>query len=158
MVAPKGNSFWELCAKPGAPRKYDTPKKLRNACVNYFKWAEANPLEVEKHAIFKGNAIPYLEKRPRALLISQLCRSLGVTQETWNKWRKTRQDLSEVITWAESVIWEQKFQGAAIDVFNSNIIAQELGLKSRVEHSEAGETLEEFLDSLEEDEPEQWPT
>lgn len=153
MVAPKGNSFWEKCMNPGAPRKYDTPQKLKNACVKYFQWAEDNPIKVQKHAIFKGKAEPYYEERPRAFLISQLCRTLGVTHETWNKWRKTRQDLSEVITWAEGVIWEQKFQGAASEVFNSNIIAQELGLKSRVEHSEAGETLEEFLDALEEDEP-----
>lgn len=159
MSFQKGNNFWEMCANPGAPRKYDTPKKLRNACCKYFKWAQDNPLEIEKHGFFKGCAIPYTERKPRALLISQLCRFLGVSHETWIKWRKTRHDLSEVITWAESVIWEQKFQGAAADVFNGNIISQELGLKQKIEHSEAGETLEEFLQGLEEDnEPEEWAT
>lgn len=150
MSAPKRNRFWELRANSGRKRKYDTAQSLKKACIKYFEWVEDNPIEVQKHALFKGKAFEYFEERPRAMLLAQLCRSLGVTQETWSNWRKTRQDLSEVITWAESVIWEQKFQGAAAELFNSNIIAQELGLKSRLEHT-LGDTLEEFLEGLEED-------
>ena len=153
MVFQKGNKLWELCENPGRPPKYNSPKKLWNACVEYFQWVEANPIKVQKHAIYKGAAIPYWEEQPRAMLLTQLCRSIGVTEQTWRDWRKDRHDLFAVITRVESIIWEQKFQGAAIDLFNSNIIAQELGLKTKLETSQEGETLEEFLQGLEEDIP-----
>ena len=154
MVFQKGNNLWELCENPGRPPKYNSPKKLWDACVEYFKWVEANPLRVQKHAIFKGNAVPYWEETPRAMLLCQLCRAIGIGERTWREWRKERDDLLPVITRVESVIWEQKFQGAAAELFNSNIIAQELGLKSRLEHSISDETLEEFLEGLEPDVPE----
>ena len=153
MPFQKGNNLWELCENPGRPPKYNSPKKLWNACVEYFKWVEANPIKVQKHAIFKGNACPYWEEQPRAMLLTQLCRSIGVSERVWRDWRKDRHDLIPVITRVESIIWEQKFQGAAIDLFNSNIIAQELGLKHKIETSQEGETLEEFLQGLEEDFP-----
>ena len=154
MPFQKGNNLWELREHSGRPPKYSSPKKLWNACVEYFQWVEENPIKVQKHAIFKGAAYPYWEEKPRAMLLSQLCRSIGVSQETWNDWRKNRHDLAEVITRVDAIIWEQKFQGAAIDLFNSNIIAQELGLKTKLETSQEGETLEEFLQGLEDDIPE----
>ena len=154
MPFQKGNKLWELCDYTGAPRKYSTKKKLWEACVEYFEWVEANPLRIQKHAIYQGGAVPYWEETPRAMLLCQLCRAIGIGERTWRDWRKTRHDLLPVITRVESIIWEQKFQGAAAELFNSNIIAQELGLKTKLEHTLPDETLEEFIEGLEPDVPE----
>ena len=67
------------------------------------------------------------------MTIGGLCIFLDVSHDTWIEWRKTRADLSEVITRVESIIYEQKFTGAAADLLNSNIIARELGLADRSE-------------------------
>ena len=56
---------------------------------------------------------------------------LDVTFETWTEWRKTRSDLSEVMAWAENVIYRQKFEGASADMLNPNIIARDLGLANK---------------------------
>ncbi|MGG4603137.1 terminase small subunit, partial [Alcaligenaceae bacterium Me47] len=66
-----------------------------------------------------------------------LCLFLDVSIKQWNVWRDGRPDLSEVISRAEAVIYQQKFSGAAADLLNANIIARELGLadKSVNEHS-----------------------
>lgn len=157
MAPPKGNQFWKYCFNPGAPRKYKGPEALWEDCVKYFEWVEANPLKVERHVTYQGDAKPYWEKRPRAMLNTELCGFLNINTDTWANWRKTRDDLSEIIRRVDDIIWEQKFQGAAADLFNSNIIAQQLGLKTRTEHSVGGETLEEFLESLDPDVPDDVP-
>lgn len=152
MPAPKGNRFWEHALDMGRPPAFETAAELRQACIAYFDWAEANPIRIQHKTVYQGKIKTYTELRPRAMLLIQLCRYIGVSDQAWRNWKKNRKDLVGVITWAESIIWEQKFQGAAVDMFNSNIIAQELGLKTKTEHTLGGETLEEFLDNLEEDE------
>ena len=42
-----------------------------------------------------------------------------------------RPDLSTVISRSETVIFQQKFSGAAADLLNANIIARDLGLKEQ---------------------------
>lgn len=74
----------------------------------------------------KQEAIPKL----RAMTLTGLVLFLDVTLETWRQYR-AREDLSEVVTRAEQVIYDQKFSGAAADLLNANIIARDLGLKDQ---------------------------
>lgn len=66
----------------------------------------------------------------RAMTITGLTLFLDVTLETWRTYR-LREDLSEVVTRAEQIIYDQKFSGAAADLLNANIIARDLGLKEQ---------------------------
>lgn len=66
----------------------------------------------------------------RAMTITGLTLFLDVTLETWRTYRM-REDLSEVVTRAEQIIYDQKFSGAATDLLNANIIARDLGLKEQ---------------------------
>ncbi|ELL1837521.1 hypothetical protein Q6O31_001293 [Salmonella enterica] len=66
----------------------------------------------------------------RAMTITGLTLFLDVTLETWRTYRM-REDLSEVVTRAEQIIYDQKFSGAAADLLNANIIARDLGLKEQ---------------------------
>lgn len=137
MAPPKGNKFWTLRKRSGAKPKYETAEALEQVCEEYFDWVKDNPIKVKRTSVYQGKAFTYEEELPRAMLLTQLCRFIGVSMETWNQWRKTRNDLSEVMSWAESGIFEQKLQGAAVDIFNGNIIAQELGLKTKTEAEHA---------------------
>lgn len=60
---------------------------------------------------------------------------LDIAEATWQEWRKSRADLSGVMAHVEQVIYQQKFAGAAADLLNPNIIARDLGLADRKEHT-----------------------
>ena len=123
-----GNRFWEQRSSHGANPKFHNAIDLQNACAEYFEWNADNPLYEARPFAFQGSVtIAHVEKM-RAMTISALCMFLDVTFETWTDWRKTRSDLSDVIKWAENVIYRQKFEGASADMLNPNIIARDLGL------------------------------
>ena len=102
---------------------------MLEACEEYFQWVEDNPLKEEKVFHSNGDITRATVAKLRAMTLIGLCRYLGITKETWRTWRNERHDLSGVIEWADGVMYEQKFTGAAADQLNSNIIARDLGLK-----------------------------
>lgn len=125
----KGNEFWKQRATHGVKTIMENPQKLFEACIEYFQWCEDNPLEGEKVGFSKGKACKADTKHIRALTINGLTLFLLITPTTWYEWRKSREDLQPVISWAERVIYNQKFAGAAAGLLNANIISRELGLQ-----------------------------
>lgn len=130
MAAPAGNKFWMARTKHGRDRLFESPEKLWEACCEYFEWVEENPLYEDKLVTFQGEASHEPVAKMRAMTIGGLCLFLGIHRGTWNEWRKVN-DLSEVITQAEEVIYAQKFAGAAADLLNANLISRELGLSDK---------------------------
>lgn len=130
-----GNRFWEARSSHGAKPKFNNPDDLWAACVEYFEWVEDNPLFEDRLVTFQGRATHEPAAKMRAMTISGLCLFLDISEQSWNTWRNERADLSEIITRAENVIRSQKFAGAAADLLNPNIIARELGLVDKQEHS-----------------------
>ena len=126
-----GNRFWEQRSSHGANPKFENAGDLWNACAEYFEWNESNPLYEAKPFAFQGSVTIARVEKMRAMTIGGLCMFLDVTFETWTEWRKTRSDLSEVMAWAENVIYRQKFEGASADMLNPNIIARDLGLANK---------------------------
>ena len=49
------------------------------------------------------------------------CVFLDISHDTWSEWRLKRQDLSDVITRVDGIIYTQKFDGAAAGLLNPNI-------------------------------------
>lgn len=72
------------------------------------------------------------------MTISGLCNFLDISAQRWYKWRQDRDDLRDVIARVEQIISTQKFEGAAADLLNHNIISRELGLADRRELSGPG--------------------
>lgn len=134
----KGNRFWEARSSHGANPKFEGPEPLWAACLEYFNWCEDNPLLESKGFAFQGVVTKETLPKMRAMTIGGLCIFLDIARSTWDEWKNNRADLSEVITRAEAVIFEQKFTGAAADLLNPNIIARDLGLADRREHTGAG--------------------
>lgn len=130
-----GNRFWKARSSHGANPKFDNAEDLWDACCEYFEWVAQNPLLEQKGFAFQGTVTKEDFTKMRAMTIGAMCLFLDVTHKQWIEWRKTRPDLSEVITRAEAVIYAQKFEGAAADLLNSNIIARELGLADKQEHT-----------------------
>ena len=153
MSAPKGNQFWKARSSHGAKPKFTNPDDLWEACCEYFEWVEDNPLWEDKVTSYQGENTHEPIVKMRAMTVGGLCIFLDITQETWNQWRSTRKDLSEIVTRVDEIIRYQKFTGAAADLLNPNIIARDLGLtdksetKVEVEHDfeRAAETLSNVL-------------
>ena len=130
-----GNRFWEVRSSAGPKPKFANPDDLWKACVEYFAWVEANPLWEDRLVTFQGLATHEPAAKMRAMTIGGLCIFLDIEHRTWSEWRSSRPDLQPVITRAEAIIRDQKFSGAAADLLNANIIARDLGLAEKNEHS-----------------------
>lgn len=128
-----GNRFWEVRSSAGPKPKFETADELWQACVEYFEWAEANPLHEDNLVTFQGAARHVPLAKMRAMTITGLCLFLDIARSTWDEWRHSRPDLSDIITRAEAVIYSQKFEGAAAGLLVPNIIARDLGLAERSE-------------------------
>lgn len=130
-----GNRFWEARSSAGPKPKFTDPEKLWGACVEYFEWVEDNPLHEAKAFSYEGAVTIEALPKMRAMTIAGLCLFLDVTERQWREWRDNRSDLLPVITRAETVIYQQKFTGASADLLNPNIIARDLGLADKREHT-----------------------
>lgn len=148
-AAPKGNQFWKL-ADPeclGKPRNYPKPKDLWEACKPYFEYVDNNPIiSTETTQSDKYNSTKVTQhKRPYTW--EGLYVYLGVSHL---KHYKEREDFLPIITHIGNIIRNQKFEGAAAGIFNSNIIARDLGLKDSKEISgsiESGVKIIELPDN-----------
>ena len=147
MAAPKGNAFWKARSSHGRNPIFTTPDQLWEACVEYFEWVEANPLREEKVFNGKDGIVRADMAKMRAMTISGLCLFLDIDRKTWDAYR-AKEDFLHIVARAEETIRTQKFEGAAADLLNANIIARELGLADK---SEQALTIrhEDALDELE---------
>lgn len=128
-----GNRFWKARSSAGPKPKFSNPDNLWQACQEYFEWNEANPLYEERGFAFRGMVTKEKFAKVRAMTIEGLCNFLDIETKTWREWRNQRADLSSVITRVDEIIRRQKFEGAAADLLNANIIARDLGLADKSE-------------------------
>lgn len=131
-----GNKFWLIRSSHGRTPIFATPDDLWNASVEYFEWADSNPLQEAKPFAFQGIVTIAKLDKMRAMTIAGLCLFLDINTDTWQEY-KGKTDFSVVTSKIENVIKSQKFAGAAADLLNANIIARDLGLSDKVfnEHS-----------------------
>lgn len=137
MSAPKGNQFWRARSTHGKAPIFKTPDDLWDACAQYFDWVEENPLWESKAFAYQGEVTLTEVPKMRAMTISGLCIFLDIARRTWDDYRG-REDYMPVVTRVEEIISAQKFEGAAADLLNSNIIARDLGLRDKQDVDLAG--------------------
>lgn len=137
MSAPKGNQFWRARSTHGKSPIFKTPDDLWDACAQYFDWVEENPLWESKAFAYQGEVTLTEVPKMRAMTISGLCIFLDIARRTWDDYRG-REDYMPVVTRVEEIISAQKFEGAAADLLNSNIIARDLGLRDKQDVDLAG--------------------
>lgn len=134
MTFQKNNKLWELRLKHGRDRIIQDPQALwENAC-EYFQWCINNPINIID---FRGKDVEKIElPHPRVFQKPALAVACGVSKwEILSDLRNVSADFSEVITRIEEIIYTQKFEHAAVGVFNASIIARDLGLKENIDHT-----------------------
>jgi len=142
MGAPQGNRFWEQRSSHGRNPIFENSEQLWEACVEYFEWVESNPLKQGELVKYQGKAKLQELPKMRAMTISGLCIFLGISRDTWSQYRD-KDGFSDITDQVDEIIRTQKFEGAAADLLNANIIARDLGLKeqSQTDITSAGQPL-----------------
>ena len=130
MQFQKGNKFWLARSSHGRNPIFSNPEQLRNACYEYFEWVENNPLYEEKIFHSQGMITKDTITKMRAMTIRAMCFFIGLSRQGWQEYSE-KPDFSDTVKEIEDVIYSQKFEGAAADMLNSNIIARELGLADK---------------------------
>lgn len=134
MSAPVGNQFWKARSSHGRLPIFAAPDDLWDACVEYFAWTDDNPLYERKAFGSKDGPQTIDLPKMRAMSVSALCIFLDISPHTWADYR-AREDFTPICSRVDEIIRSQKFQGAAADLLNPSIIARDLGLADKSEHS-----------------------
>ena len=137
MPAPNGNKFWEQRSSHGRKPIFKSPEQLWDAACEYFTWVEENPLFELKAFSYQGEIITTDIPKMRAMTIDAMCLFLDISKNTWEGYCK-REDFLTITETIRKVIFAQKFEGAAADMLNANIISRELGLSDKQELEQSG--------------------
>lgn len=121
-------------------KMFETPEELWAAACEYFEWVEENPLTVEKVFCSQGIISRADTSKCRVMTIHGLCLFLGISRDTFHKWSvgTDRDTLVSICGTIRDVIYTQKFEGAAADLFNPTVISRDLGLRDVKEVSGPG--------------------
>jgi len=136
MGAPKGNQFWKLRSKHGRDKLFTTPDLLWQAACEYFQWCEDNPISAEDN---KGTKNVNTVKFNRPFTLKGFCLYCDATEHWYYEFKKglkpeKDKDYLYICRKIEDIIYNQKFEGASIGIFNANIIARDLGLSDKQEY------------------------
>lgn len=116
----------------GRPVKFETPDDLWDACCEYFQWCDENPLFETKAFAYQGVVTQDIIPKMRAMTLSGMQFFIGLSKQGWHEY-KSKPEFSDLCNEIETVVYNQKFAGAAADLLNPVIIARDLGLKEKTE-------------------------
>lgn len=134
MPAPKGNQYWRLIDpdKIGRDPEFSSPTELWERCKEYFEWIDDNPL-IERETTTNSNSISTKEKEHEKPYTWEGLYAYLVISHLDHY--KKREAFLGIISHISNIIYSNKFEGASAGLFNSNIIARDLGLKDKQEYS-----------------------
>lgn len=142
MAAPVGNKFWEQRSTHGRDTLFESPTLLWEAAKEYFEWCLANPINDPRS--FGGKA-----DIARPFTMHGLCSYLDCSIGYFRNFKATqdnKEDFMVVIQRIEQIIYQQKFEGAAVGLYNHTIIARDLGLVEKTESKVAAKIDTEEID------------
>lgn len=129
MTYTANNELWKKRLRTGANVKY-TAEQIAEKAIEYFQWVEDNPIKEQKIVVAGGEIEKvYLEKK-RPMTEKALVFHMGIHHSTWIAYKEDKKDYakSELCLNICRFIANQKFEGAAVGIFNHAIIARDLGL------------------------------
>lgn len=128
----QGNEFWKARSSHGRKPRFATPEDLEDACLQYFKWNEENPLISMEVVKYQGVGTLTEVPKMRAMTIIGLCQFLDISRRAWSIY-SDKPDFVHTCKWAEDMIYRQKVEGAASDLLNAGFIGKEIGLVDKQE-------------------------
>lgn len=121
----KGNEFWRIAENFKRPPFFESPQELAEVAQRYFQWATDNP--IMESGIYGKDPVEMELPKMRAFTVQGLCNFANMSTTTWYNLRRNKAYI-DIISRIESIMYQQKFEGAACGQLNPNIIARDLGL------------------------------
>lgn len=122
-------------------KAFATPMDLWEAFSEYVQWAKNNPLF--KHDVIKsgedaGKVINIPADRP--FTVDDFCLYVGISDRTFRNYGSGDSYIEylPIYEQIQKTCRSQKFNGAAIGIYNANIIARDLGLVEKTETKHDG--------------------
>lgn len=131
------NEFWKARSTYGREKIFKTPENLWEAALEYFKWAEDNPL-YRNDAIRSGDKAGELIQTPidRPLTVEGMCIFFGVTTQTFQNYASNSEEYKDyfvIATQIKEILRDQKLSGAVVGNYKENIVARLLGMADKKE-------------------------
>lgn len=124
---PEGNQFWQLRAKHGRERIIQDAQVLAQTASDYFQHCIDNPIIVIDYKGKENELVEY--PKPRAFQRVGFLKFCRISNwSVLENLKKVSNDFLTVIEEIEKTIYEQKFEHAAVGIFNANLIARDLNL------------------------------
>lgn len=115
---------------------FASAEDLWQAACEYFAWMEARPQYEARPFQYKGSVTLIRIPKRRPYTLKGLLIFLNISIYVWGVYKQDRGPAyAYVCEQIGNVIYQQKFEGAAVDLFNASIIARDLGLKEQQEIS-----------------------
>lgn len=132
--------YWEAQKKKGPggrPRKIESPDKLWDLCCAYFIECTKTPWTRVDYRGKEARRVETPITRPFTVGgLSEYLRGNGVIaklDDYMNNSNDRYAEFSNVVTRVKNIIRTQKLEGAIVGVYNSNIVANVLGLVKKQE-------------------------
>lgn len=117
----------------GRPKQYSNPEQLEEIAEEYFRWVLDNPMLQEKMFASNGRIVKDDAKIQRPMSIVGFCLFAGISKKTFYNYANDESFL-HIITYIKNTIYTYKLDGAAAGIYNSSIVARELGLTDKTEN------------------------
>lgn len=141
--APSGSELWKVAlqnfdinaTEEKIQKRWKEPAILLELVCGYFNWLQENPLQEAKLVSYEGNSsieeIPHM----RVATLQGMCLYIGISRHDWGNIRLNppSQQVLNVVNFAEQMIHDMKFTGAAVGLLNPSFISKDLGLVERSE-------------------------
>lgn len=154
----KGNQLWQMVKNPGRRALTSDPAELWQKAVDYFNWADANPLYKEEPVKHQGEGTTMELSLGRPYSMDAFTIFAGVSgsyfrtrkleladKEDMKTATPQELDLLETILLIEATVRTQRFDGAAVNIFNSNLISRVDGYADNVNQHNSGEVRQNIV-------------
>lgn len=147
------NELWKQRTTHGKDKIFGDPELLMQEALRYFDWCDRTPWMRAELVKYKGDAEHYDTPLGRPYTMDGLTVVLGVSgayfraakaniRDREEKGVATPNDLAilETILTIETIVRNQQIEGAAVGVFNSNLISRMNNIADNINNVNTGET------------------
>lgn len=148
----KGNKFWQLRTKHGRDKLFSDATTLWEEAKAYWDWCDRSPWMRPELVKYQGDAEQYEIPLGRPYSLDGLTVYLGVSGAYFRAAKKNLKEkieenkateeeiaLLETIEMIETVTRTQNLEGAAVNVFNANIMARQHSLAETINNHNTGD-------------------
>ena len=133
MAAPKGNQYWKLANMPGYRKSFESPEELYRVAKEYFEYTDQRFIAKEE---WKGKPLKKVTTKLRVpYTYSSWYLFAGISHATWKRYRENEEfkGYREIVDYIDETIYNNKYEGAVVGMFNALMISRDLKL---TEHTE----------------------